>query len=575
MGAAAAAGITKAVDNSSAPQLQELLASMPQASNQKLASSLESVMMTTQRCEGMSDKEEFVRFVLNAARSQATPEYRQLYSFLLSCFTEADTDFDGLVGPDDFDIMVERAGSLPRKFGFAPTAREAFPTTEARRQARAAMFAKMDTSKDGKIAFDEWLGFCYSHICEKAKLLNPEGVEWKLGTFGAEGFIKFLDEACRSKETIEYKELYRWLLACFANADEDHDGKIIPAEFDALIEWAAQEPRRLGFAPSTSATYKSESEKSSGRKKMFDMMDTAKSGFVGFQEFLDFTYKHICEKVRALPRTQAPPSPSADFSPKELPLGPPQGKLPRDKQEFVAFVLNATRSKTSSEFHELYKFLLQCFTEADTDFDGLVGPDDFDVMVERAGNLPRQFGFAPTAPEAFPTAEARRAARTEMFRKMDTSSDQKISFDEWFQFAYVHICEKAKLLPESVEWRLGTFGADGFVAFLREACRSKQTMEYKELYRWLLQCFTLADSDVDGKIIQCEFDALIDNAAEEPRRLGFAPSSSATYKSDAERRKARKKMFESMDKANTGFIAFDEFLTFTYKHICEKVSTIR
>merc|ERR1712050_139873 len=108
------------------------------------------------------------RFVRNAAVSKATDEYRELYHFLLQCFLEADTDFDGLVGPDRFDFMIERAAALPRKFGYAPTEAESYPTPEHRRQARVAEFRNINTSGEGAIAFDEWLEWSYNHIRGKA-----------------------------------------------------------------------------------------------------------------------------------------------------------------------------------------------------------------------------------------------------------------------------------------------------------------------------------------------------------------------------------------------------------------------
>jgi len=45
--------------------------------------------------------------------------------------------------------------------------------------------------------------------------------------------------------------------------------------------------------------------------------------------------------------------------------------------------------------------------------------------------------------------------------------------------------------------------------------RSRTSMEYKELYSFLLQCFTEADADCDGKIAANAVDVLIDTA---PRR---------------------------------------------------------
>merc|ERR1719210_615298 len=153
---------------------------------------------------------------------------------------------------------------------------------------------------------------------------------------------------------------------------------------------------------------------------MFDSMDTAKTGFVCFNEFMDFTYKHICEKLKSIPENPTPPAGAGEKPATNNRADEMDMKFPKNKAAFVKFVLKATSDKSSAEFDTLYKFLLQCFTEADTDFDGMVSPDDFDLMAERAGNLPRQFGFAPTSLEAFKDPDERRAARAAMFSKMDT-----------------------------------------------------------------------------------------------------------------------------------------------------------
>ena len=79
---------------------------------------------------------------------------------------------------------------------------------------------------------------------------------------------------------------------------------------------------------------------------------------------------------------------------------------------------------------------------------GRVGADGFDQMVEEAGMLPRRSGFAPPTNELYPTVEARKAARAEMFRKMDTDNNGYITLEEWVKFSMDHIHLKNKTLPK-------------------------------------------------------------------------------------------------------------------------------
>lgn len=245
------------------------------------------------------DEDCFIRFIKNASAGKHTPEYRELYTFLLECFTEADSDFDGLVGADGFDFMVERAVQLPRKFGYAPTQQEVYPSAEARMQARALEFQKINTSGSGMIAFDEWLKWAYNHICEKTARLDPRtaGRHW---ADDSEHFRVFILKACSSTHTPEYKELYKFLLDSFTAADKDLDGKINHLEFDSLIEVAATAPRKFGYAPSTPSLYPNDMMRIQGRKREFDQIDVHRHGYISFDDWLSWAYQHIKEKSAKL-----------------------------------------------------------------------------------------------------------------------------------------------------------------------------------------------------------------------------------------------------------------------------------
>mmetsp|Transcript_68410 Transcript_68410/g.154943 ORF Transcript_68410/g.154943 Transcript_68410/m.154943 type:complete len:329 (+) Transcript_68410:60-1046(+) len=275
-------------------------------------------------------KAAFVRFVQNAARSKKSPEYAELYTFLLDCFVQTDLDFDGRIGPDEFDMLVERAASLPRRWGFAPTSSELFHSSEERREHRKREFAKINTSCSGHIAFDEWLAWSYDHICEKAPQLDAEPPRSRMES-GKEDFKKFIIAAVRSRHSPEYKELYHFLQECFTKADKDMDGRVSRKEFDELIEIAASAPRRFGFAPPSQKSYRGKAERLLARWKMVEAIHAEDSGFISnqrgrvqfppdagarkrrvvyskpfkseyvtFDEWLGFAYGHICQKAQTL-----------------------------------------------------------------------------------------------------------------------------------------------------------------------------------------------------------------------------------------------------------------------------------
>jgi len=244
----------------------------------------------------------------------------------------------------------------------------------------------------------------------------------------------------------------------------------------------------------------------------------------------------------------------------------------KDKTEFIAFMKKACSSKQTIEYQALYKFLLKVFRQADRDFDGLVGSEDFDIMVEMAGAIPRNFGLAPSSVEAFPSAEKRSKYREELFRAIDSDQSGKISFNEWLNYTYNHIKEKTKALDGSVHLRMDT--EEHFKDWVVAACRDKKSLEYKDLYGFLFDVFVKADADMDGLVNFEEFDNMIEIAAQAPRKFGYAPPTSVMHKTEGERIKHRKAMFVAIDTEQSGAITFEDWLRFCYGHICEKAKTL-
>jgi len=459
---------------------------------------------------------------------------------------------------------------MPRKWGFAPTSAEQFKSQEERTAFRTNLFQTINASKSGTISFDEWLAWSVSHIGEKSRSLTPEAAQSKLDT-NPQDFQQFLSAACRTRSSPEYKELYRFLLDCFQKADRQCCGKVGPKEFDEMVEMAGAVPRKFGFAPPTAQTYKTPADRKAARDKMFADMDADGSGYIGFEEWLQFAYSHICEKAatldHSLPGTAPPTMRRAG------PRGLTIAHANQSKELFGHFIHNATSNKASSEYKELYNFLLKTFVESDRDFDGAIDADDFDIMVERAGAMPRKWGFAPTSAEQFKSQEERTAFRTNLFQTINASKSGTISFDEWLAWSVSHIGEKSRsLTPEVTQSKLDTNPQD-FKQFLSAACRSRTTPEYKELYRFLLDCFAQADRQRCGKVGPKEFDDMVEVAGAVPRKFGFAPPSEQTYETPAKRQAARDKMFSDMDADRSGYIGFEEWLEFCYNHICEKAAT--
>ena len=201
-------------------------------------------------------KEEFVVWIRQAMGDKNSIAYQELYQFLTRCFIRADKSFSGLVSKYNFDTLVEEAAALPRKYGYAPKSEDMFPSDEARKRAREALFDTIDTDKSGTITLEEWIKYAVNHIMGKVKNL-PKDILGPSSTASKTEFISFLQRAS-DKSSPEYKDLYFFLLQAFISGDTAHKGEIDAATFDRLIEVAAAAPRRHGLAPKTTAMFKTD-----------------------------------------------------------------------------------------------------------------------------------------------------------------------------------------------------------------------------------------------------------------------------------------------------------------------------
>ena len=105
------------------------------------------------------------------------------------------------------------------------------------------------------------------------------------------------------------------------------------------------------------------------------------------------------------------------------------------------------------------------------------------------------------------------------------------------------------LAEESAETEMNANAED--VALLLEAGTCP---EFQELYKFLESCFDQTDRNGAGLIGAAEFAEMCGRAGAEPRKLRDAPLTSETHASDAERIRARGKMFDDIGATNTRWV---------------------
>merc|ERR1712243_496092 len=227
-----------------------------------------------------------------------------------------------------------------------------------------------------------------------------------------EDFIWFVKRAVTDKKSYSHSDLYHSLLKLFVDADTNRDGLVSKASFSKLIDAAAAMPRAYGYAPEDSALYKTEAEKDAARQKMFDSMDLKSTGVITFDEWLKFCQEHIAAKTATMD-----PHPIIDHG---------------SVDQYKTFIKAAMASPTCPKHVELYWYMLEIFTDHDSDKDGIVKMSEFPAMMNELLAVARQHGL-DNAPEGDYEA---------MFKKYDPRDDGRLTVDEWMSLASTEVYKK-------------------------------------------------------------------------------------------------------------------------------------
>jgi len=225
--------------------------------------------------------------------------------------------------------------------------------------------------------------------------------------------------------TDSQRELYGFLAVAFGDVDANKDGLINAKEFDLLCEKVASLPRRFGFAPSWEKEYGGDRQKrAAARKAMFDAIDTRNGparGSLGLKQFCRWAKDHIVGKVATLDMKS-----KVDFAHVE----------DYDEVTFINYLEHAVNNPTSGAYASLYNFLLTLFVEADLKCKGTINRSEFDLIVDRAAQVPRQFGLAP--------AGSSKELRDKIFNSMDDNNSGTITFRKFVLWTVTHAQGKIK-----------------------------------------------------------------------------------------------------------------------------------
>jgi len=202
--------------------------------------------------------------------------------------------------------------------------------------------------------------------------------------------------------------------------------------------------------------------------------------------------------------------------------------MKKSKHNFVSFVNKAALNSKSFEHKELYNFLVECFVDNDTDYDGQVSFNGFNSMIAEAATAPRRFGFAPHTRELYESKEEYEAERMKLFNTL-RGTNERIPLEGWLMWASAHLKEKVgDGLEEHSEARWERSKAD-YIAFLKGVmsaksshnAKSSTSTQMKEHYMNSVRQFTDADTGCMGKLDQAQFNGLMAVCAKVPAKHGM------------------------------------------------------
>merc|ERR1712112_522581 len=207
-----------------------------------------------------------------------------------------------------------------------------------------------------------------------------------------EDFIWFVKKAVQDQKSYSHSELYHSLLKLFVAA--------------------ATMPRAYGYAPADSELYKTDAEKDAARQKRFDSMDLKSTGVITFDEWLKFSREHIAAKTATLDAHPIIDHGSVD--------------------QYKTFIKTAIDNSSSAEAVELYWYMLEIFTENDSEKTGFIKNDTFPSMMHEFLATPVKHGLETPSKDTY---EA-------MFKKYDPRNDGRLTVDEWMSLAKEEVYKK-------------------------------------------------------------------------------------------------------------------------------------
>lgn len=219
--------------------------------------------------------------------------------------------------------------------------------------------------------------------------------------------------------------LEKQLKCYFEASDENNDEEIQREEFDTLIEYTAEEPRRNGFVPSLATMFQGDLKKvKKHRDDLFEEMK-GEGEKIDFEAYKDWTFKHIAKKVLKMKVT-------------------PASQTQNEATEFVSKLKKAQMWGTWDSALKPYKdMFMNCGVNVQGKNEKGIAKEQWGILIEVFAETPRIMGLVPKMTDTYKSSEEMRTERNLLFDKITNNQDM-MTYTDFKAWLIAHLKEKLK-----------------------------------------------------------------------------------------------------------------------------------
>jgi len=220
------------------------------------------------------------------------------------------------------------------------------------------------------------------------------------------------------------KQLQKDLATIFKNSDVNNDEEIQREEFDTLVEYTAEEPRRCGFVPTLTQMFSGNLTKvKEHRDALFEAMKGGEDK-LNYEKYEEWTLTHIRGKVENMRFKN-------------------EAKVQQEAADFVHKLKKAKQTgewdKALREYKDMFERSGEIIDEAAGNFG--IKKENWGILVEMFAETPRLMGLVPQMKDTYKSSDEMKTQRDKLFEKITGGKDYMTykTFKDWL---VVHLKEK-------------------------------------------------------------------------------------------------------------------------------------